>query len=54
MNGYTVELGFLNDEDEMYLYKTKEEMVAALPSLVDRAEQMSAELKAKKEAAKTT
>ena len=49
-NGYTVELGFLvSDDDEMYLYKTKEELVAALPGLVDRAEAKWVEDQAKKE-----
>lgn len=49
-NGYTVELGFLNDaDDEIYLYKTKEELVAALPELIERAHKFYEEQKAKKE-----
>lgn len=40
-NCYTVEISGVykyDGEDEEYLYKTKEEMVAALPELVDRAQ----------------
>lgn len=49
-NGYEVELSPYHGEDEVYLYLTKEEMVAALPSLVDQAEKLEAEERAAEEA----
>lgn len=50
VNGYTVELGWLGDDEEMYLFKTVEELNAELPSLIARAHQLNEEAKAKREA----
>ena len=52
-NGYTVEIGWLGDDEETYLYKTKEEMLAELPMLVNRAEQLRAEEEVKRNASKS-
>ena len=53
-NCYTVEVNqdwhSGESEDEVFFYKTKEEMVAALPELVERAHAKAAEDKAAKEA----
>lgn len=55
-NGYTVEISGHYDfdrDEELYLYKTREEMEADLTNVIERAHQLDAEDKAKKAAKKS-
>ncbi len=52
-NGYTVEINgdyHVDADDELYLYKTREEMTADLPNVIERAHVLDAEAKAAKAA----
>lgn len=50
-NGYAVEIGY--EDEEITIYKTREELVADFGNQLARAEAMEAEEKARREAKKS-
>jgi hypothetical protein len=49
-NGFVVEVSPYGDDDLVYIYKTKEELLEALPKHVEEAISLSEKARAEKEA----